>query len=616
MTMRFKSNNTDGFQIFAVTGTNTVSFGITASNTARAGLLGFAVARLDPNKTTPEYQNGFKVFPWFTAPATAPAKPATGTNTPNETIQVSTYDHPVQSFVWDDFTLEPASRYTFYFHPLRGESKNPDRSAKAISISLETEPAFSQLEHDVFFNRGAASSQTYSREYGNKRPDQLEGQRKQKALDWLSRDLDEAILRFIRQAKKGDALRCCFYEFRYRPVADELKKAIGRGVDVRIIIDAKVNQSTDAKGVHQPSFPRQENLTMIQAAQIPDAHITRREARASSIQHNKFMVLLKGKAQQPTQVWTGSTNISMGGIHGQTNVGHWLRNPTAASQFLAYWNLLSTDPGGKKDQAGARQQNTALRQAVQTLSPAPSSIEAVPHGISTIFSPRADLNILDLYFEMVDRAKTLSCITLAFGINAALKEKLKDNTPEDHMTFLLLEKKDAPKKANPTAPTVFIALNAQHNVYEAAGSFIKTPIYQWVEETNAKLLGLNTHVNYIHSKFLLMDPLGDDPIVVTGSANFSDNSTTENDENMLIIRGDQRVADIYFTEFNRLFNHYYFRSVLNATTAAGRKPSASSLYLSETPEAWLVKYQPGSLRQKRVELYSKMKTFASITPAE
>ena len=45
--------------------------------------------------------------------------------------------------------------------------------------------------------------------------------------------------------------------------------------------------------------------------------------------------------------------------------------------------------------------------------------------------------------------------------------------------------------------------------------------------------------------------LGSDPIVVTGSANFSHASTNDNDENMLVIRGSQRVADSYFTEFNR-----------------------------------------------------------------
>lgn len=39
---------------------------------------------------------------------------------------------------------------------------------------------------------------------------------------------------------------------------------------------------------------------------------------------------------------------------------------------------------------------------------------------------------------------------------------------------------------------------------------------------------------------------------------------------MQFVRGNLRVADIYFTEFNRLFNHYYFRSVTEAT-AHGRE---------------------------------------------
>jgi len=62
-----------------------------------------------------------------------------------------------------------------------------------------------------------------------------------------------------------------------------------------------------------------------------------------------------------------------------------------------------------------------------------------------------------------------------------------------------------------------------------------------------------------------MDPRGKDPIVVTGSANFSTASTNDNDENMLAILGNRRVADIYFTEFNRLFYHYYFRSIQEKT---------------------------------------------------
>ena len=36
-------------------------------------------------------------------------------------------------------------------------------------------------------------------------------------------------------------------------------------------------------------------------------------------------------------------------------------------------------------------------------------------------------------------------------------------------------------------------------------------------------------------------------------------SVTDNDENVLVIRGDKRVADIYFGEFMRLFAHHRFR---------------------------------------------------------
>ena len=62
---------------------------------------------------------------------------------------------------------------------------------------------------------------------------------------------------------------------------------------------------------------------------------------------------------------------------------------------------------------------------------------------------------------------------------------------------------------------------------------------------------------------MLIDPLSDDPIVITGSANFSDASTTKNDENMIIIRGNTRVADIFLGEFMRLFNHFRTRNIKN-----------------------------------------------------
>jgi hypothetical protein len=120
-------------------------------------------------------------------------------------------------------------------------------------------------------------------------------------------------------------------------------------VKVRLIVDAKVNESTDKKGKFHPSFPREDNLSMLKAAGIPRKEVTiLRDARTSSIQHNKFMVLLKGAAQTPSEVWTGSTNISEGGIMGQTNVGHWVRNKEIATRFKAHWEPLATNPGAEE----------------------------------------------------------------------------------------------------------------------------------------------------------------------------------------------------------------------------------------------------------------------------
>lgn len=589
--MRFKSIQVGGYRIFAVTGTNSVSFAIDFTKAKTQGLLGFAVERHDKEEDEQYFLYGFKFFRSVFA-------------VPTPDILVSTRDHPVQSFVYDDFTAKPGRTYTYYFYPIKGKPKNLDRSAEPIPITIETEPAFSKLEHDIFFNRGVASSQAYQRRFGNRSPEQLrkagEAQKAKDALDWLSRDLDDAMLRFIDQAETGDTLLGCFYEFRYEPVIEALRAAVERKVTLKLIVDAKENQTSDKK-----AFPREENLQQIKQAGLKiGTQVLLREARKNEIQHNKFMVLLKGSSKDPSAVWTGSTNLSIGGIHGQTNVGHWIRNADVAAKFKSYWDLLADDPGAQigDTPAETRRKNNQLRQAVAAIDASPSEWRDFPTGVTPIFSPRAGLKILEMYANLLDEAESLACITLAFGVNKLFKERLIDNTHRNALTFFLLEREDKPDKDN---PDTFIRLSAQNNTYMAFGSYLKEPIHQWAKEASAKILGLNQHVSFIHSKFLLKDPLGDDPIVVTGSANFSAASTNENDENMVVIRGNQRVADIYFTEFNRLFSHYYFRSVQSRLNQSDRPKNAPSLFLEESDQ-WLDKYSLGSLKRKRVEVFVKM----------
>ena len=80
---------------------------------------------------------------------------------------------------------------------------------------------------------------------------------------------------------------------------------------------------------------------------------------------------------------------------------------------------------------------------------------------------------------------------------------------------------------------------------------------------------------------ILADPFGEMPLLVTGSANFSHNSTAVNDENSLVISGQSGVIDIYATDFMRLFEQYHFR----AFRAAGDTPLGLA-----SDDSWSVKF--------------------------
>ena len=152
-----------------------------------------------------------------------------------------------------------------------------------------------------------------------------------------------------------------------------------------------------------------------------------------------------------------------------------------AAVFKAYWDLLATNPGSKKgdDKSTAAKKKKDYRTAVEALLSVPTTLAAIKKGTTPVFSPRTGPAVLDSYVELVDKADTHSCITLAFGVNEKFKTQLKDNTPQSHITFLLLEKKDT---ANKNSNKPFVVINASNNVYKAWGSFIRTPLYQWARK--------------------------------------------------------------------------------------------------------------------------------------
>jgi phosphatidylserine/phosphatidylglycerophosphate/cardiolipin synthase-like enzyme len=150
-------------------------------------------------------------------------------------------------------------------------------------------------------------------------------------------------------------------------------------------------------------------------------------------------------------------------------------------------------------------------------------------------------------------------MTYPFGMNDKFKEVYRKD--DSVLRMALLERDwSNPKKIKQEQKDIQ-EIRDRSNVVIALGNRIVTNSFdRWLAELSK--INPNVHVYWIHTKYMLVDPLSSTPTVVTGSANFSETSTTSNDENMLVIRGNKRIADIYFGEFLRLYNHFAFRQAV------------------------------------------------------
>ncbi len=510
------SNQSNGLKVHAVAGTYVVMMGFDLAQDTADGLLGFSLHRTDHTENEAFFLQGMKAFA-ETDPGFPPGS------------LYSTQDHPIQSFQWADYSAKPGHDYSYTITALKGTPAQLTPHA-SVTIDITTEHPETG-DHDIYFNRGIAGSQAFARRFGDKRPDEVPNRN---AFEWLSRGLNEALEDFITSCEPGrHALRIAAYEFNYERFLKVVKDTVDRGVDIQIVYDARKNN------------PRIRNRQAVGDIGLNNVSFERTQPK-SYISHNKFIVKLEDGS--PHSVWTGGTNFSEGGIYGHSNVAHVVEELPIAQKFLDYWQALKDDPASRP-----------LKDRVEVISPLPAA--APPSGTTVLFSPRRNLDALSWYAERAREAKNGLFMTFAFGMNDIFKEIYK--TSKAPFRLALLEKATRPMRKGPERDAEEWRIQELRNMPEnvfAIGDFIRTnEIDGWVKE---RLTGLNSHVRYVHNKFMLIDPLTDDPIVVGGSGNFSDASIRRNDENMVITRGNTRVADIYLGEFMRLFSHHAFRESL------------------------------------------------------
>lgn len=500
----------NGLSLRAIAGSHVVLLGINMKEADCKGLMGFAIHRTDHVEEEAYWLRGIKTFK-ETDPGFPPG------------AMYSTRHHPIQGFSWCDFSAKPGYVYTYRVVALFGSPSEFVPKAE-VRVRVKTEDPKDGF-HDIFYNRGAAASEEYTRRFGYKQP----GEIGKAAFNWLSRGLLEAILEFIQRGHNNQfEFRVCAYEFRYPPILEALRDAKRAGATINIIYDAR------------KEFPRDENEQAARDARIKSDCI-KRDTNKSYISHNKFIVLRKNGI--PVAVLTGSTSFSEGGIFGQSNLVHIVEEPAVAAQYDTYWEILADDPEARD-----------LRPQINSAWPVPQRLSK---GEKVLFSPRKGLEALQWYADLAKNAKDALFATFAFGMHPLFQEAYKNGQAK--LRYALMDKATRPLRGDARIAEAMAIKRLRYmeeNRFAIGTYFRRNTFDRWL---GGVLTGLNHHVRYIHTKYMLIDPLGRNPIIISGSANFSEASTTKNDENMLVIKGNKRAADVYLGEFMRLYNHYAFR---------------------------------------------------------
>ena len=533
-----------GLKVRGVAGTYVVLLAFDCPKSYRKGLLGFGIQRKDHENDEVMWLRGLKKFDLPQS---------------DEGDEVTTRRHPIQKFHWGDYTTKPGRTYTYTIHAFKGTPEALEDFEKvAVKVTCEDPKGMGKNGHSVHFNRSAASSQAFATRFPNLPKGEVVDPN---ARIWLSRGLAESLIEFIDAAKKHEGLHLFLYEFAKAEYLDALKSAKARGVKLEILYDAIV------KGGKGPSI---ESKPLIKKFGLSDV-AKGRSGAGLNISHNKFMVLT-GTDGKPKSVWTGSTNFTDAGVYAQTNVGHTVVDPSLAQVYLDWHQAIFNSP--ETSAGDSRKQVMKL-----TSVPKPNS-----SGTTLVLSPRATIEAVTECARLISGAKRMVCFTAPFALHKQVETALIHAPAQ---VFGLLNKDGVVGKSLHKASNTLLA---------AAGAINQKSILEVWQKQMLKEESMHHSGVFIHSKIIMVDPLSDNPIVITGSANFSNNSSKNNDENQLFIVGEKEVADVYLGEFMRMFDHYYFRENLKLMAKKKKKGNAKAGFLDET-DGWTDRFFDGSERE-------------------
>lgn len=332
------------------------------------------------------------------------------------------------------------------------------------------------------------------------------------------------------------------------------------------------------------------------------------------IGHNKFAVYVDAGGT-PRAVMTGSTNWTTFGLCGQTNNAFIIENDDVAAGYFAYWNRLHDDVIVDPTPVGGPGHSNVQGKPLRTADQQPKQANLTTGTATCWYSPNTIRTTRDITHVPPDLAELFAAIDgakkavffLAFlpsrgGLYSIIEEARAAGEKDPKLlvvgaisdpTAMPGYKAATPETGEEGDETPEQEAARKPYVYDARHTHI-------VRATNlgsgtalgdfeAEILKLGTAV--VHDKIVVVDPMSDDCVVATGSHNLGYKASYENDENMVIVRGNKALAQAYAVHIYDVYDHYRYRAWQAKNKLEGKPIFDGRLDLNDQ---WLTRYVNGT----------------------
>jgi len=476
--------------------------------------------------------------------------PPTAGQGPVQPTGISSAQSPIRRCIWTDHDAVATDSVSYRVTAMK-DGANGSFALDPTSVSDWTAPLVASGDAggglEAYFNRGTLMSQIVSRF--------VQGQVDENSLRqfltnlgtpgfqarlYLAGDALHEILGFLHDAdRRGSEIHAAIYEMNDHELVDALKPFGNRG---HVLLG---NGSATQPWVAQ-------ELT---AASLDVHHRDLSHAgRSSPSVHNKFVVESAGSGATASRVLTGSTNWTTTGLCTQLNNVLIVEDTAIAGRYLDQWGKL-----------------VAAKDDMPASLKASNSKPTIDNNISLYFAASNNETEFKPVLDLIAGAKEGALFLMFMPGQSPLLDALLGRVQKNDIYVRGVVSSVTPSKSGDITKVggqvVKSGAPAQsfHDDVPLPSGIRDDDKPTWAEtEFNVKeMMGAHL-IAIVHSKAIVIDPFSENCAVITGSHNFSVAASTKNDENLVIVRGNQKLAQAYALHINGVYDHYSWRAYLGS----------------------------------------------------